>query len=119
MTDAPDTLIGLAAVVIIQLVVLAVAIINARQSRGANTQLRDQLQNGSDGKFRNVFDQFATDVTDRLDSQAHDIRELRKDIGSGREEMREEIRAERKDRKAAIEAAVTRLQQQLDRKTRP
>jgi flagellar biosynthesis/type III secretory pathway M-ring protein FliF/YscJ len=114
MTNAPDTLIGLAAVVIIQLVVLAVALINARQARGARDtaaaateQVRAQLQNGSEGIYRDVFDGFVTDVHARFDRLERHQAELHQDVTDLRGELREE-RGARTDLEEWVRRAIKR-----------
>ena len=106
MTESPDTLIALAGVAMVQLTLLAIAVINTRQNRGTNAQLRntnDQLQNGSTGKFRDAFDAFVIEVRGRFDAQDQIIRQEQK------------VRA-RAD--AAVGKSVARLREQLDKPQR-
>ncbi|MGB0971286.1 MAG: hypothetical protein ACPGVG_10030 [Mycobacterium sp.] len=97
----PDTLIGLAGLAIITLANLAISLQGSRKAGNAERQAgraEQQLQNGSGGLFRDVFDRFAKE-------QREELRGLRQSIDG----LHEEVRTERIERIEGDRRGMRRL----------
>ena len=114
MPYEPSSWLGLAGLAIIAVPTLAAALIAARRS-GANGSaveaVRDQVQNDHTNNLRDDIDEIRQAVIDIRG----DLRVVRADV----RELRGELRDERSDRASAdaeVDAAVSKIRQQLDRK---
>lgn len=104
----PDTLIGLAGLAIITLANLAISLQGNRKAGKAEDKAGNaekQLQNGSEGLFRDVFDRFMADQRAFNDEQRERVNGLCQDIGG----LREELRTERIERIEGDRRGMRRL----------